>query len=41
MDIEKADIEKGESEFEKPIDWATTRWTKQRIQGRALSCTLV
>lgn len=39
MDIEKADIEKGE--FEEPIEWATTRWTKQRIQGRVLSYTLV
>ena len=39
MDIEKTDIEKGE--FEEPIEWATARWTKQRIQGRVLSYTLV
>lgn len=39
MDIEKAAIEKGE--FEEPIEWATARWTKQRIQGRVFSYTLV
>lgn len=39
MDIEKAAIAKGE--FEEPIEWATTRWTKQRIQGQVLSYTLV
>ncbi|KFY19656.1 hypothetical protein V493_07877, partial [Pseudogymnoascus sp. VKM F-4281 (FW-2241)] len=38
MDIEKTDIEKGG--FEEPIDWATARWTKQRIQGRVLSYIL-
>lgn len=38
-DIEKVDIEKGE--FEEPVDWATARWTKERIQSRLLSYTLV
>ncbi|KFZ01324.1 hypothetical protein V501_10084 [Pseudogymnoascus sp. VKM F-4519 (FW-2642)] len=37
-DIEKVDIEKGE--FEEPVDWATARWTKERIQSRLLSYTL-
>lgn len=39
MELEKTDIEKGE--FEEPIEWATARWTRQRIQGRALLYTLV
>ncbi|KAL5353452.1 hypothetical protein ACLOAV_001489 [Pseudogymnoascus australis] len=38
MEIEKTDIEKGE--FEEPIEWATARWTRQRIQGRALLYTV-
>ncbi|OBT88770.1 hypothetical protein VE02_02409 [Pseudogymnoascus sp. 03VT05] len=36
--IEKTDIEKGQ--FEEPIDWATARWTKERILRRILSYTL-
>lgn len=37
--IEETDIEKGE--FERPIDWANARWTKERIRSRILSYTLV
>ncbi|OBT49315.1 hypothetical protein VE00_00370 [Pseudogymnoascus sp. WSF 3629] len=36
--IEETDIEKGE--FERPIDWANARWTKERIRSRILSYTL-
>jgi hypothetical protein len=37
--IEETDIEKGE--FERPIDWANARWTKERIRSRILSYALV
>ena len=39
MDMEKTDIEKGG--FEEPIEWATARWTRERIQTRILTYTLV